>query len=48
LASAVITASSIPGGIPGTSSLSHLEENLGTGELALGEEHMAVLDGLAA
>jgi pyridoxine 4-dehydrogenase len=34
--------------IPGTSSLSHLEENLGAGELALREEHMAVLDGLAA
>lgn len=34
--------------IPGTSSLAHLEENLAAGEVALGEEHMAVLDGLAA
>jgi len=34
--------------IPGTSSLAHLEENLRAGELALGEEHMAGLDGLAA
>lgn len=34
--------------IPGTSSLAHLEENLRAGELALGEEHVAVLDGLAA
>lgn len=33
--------------IPGTSSLAHLDENLGAGELDLGEEHMAVLDGLA-
>jgi len=34
--------------IPGTSSLAHLEENIAAGEVALGEEHMAVLDGLAA
>ncbi len=34
--------------IPGTGSLAHLEENLGAGEIALGEEHMGVLDGLAA
>jgi len=34
--------------IPGTSSLAHLEENLGAGDVALGDEHMAVLDGLAA
>lgn len=34
--------------IPGTSSLAHLEENLRAGELVLGEEHMAALDGLAA
>jgi pyridoxine 4-dehydrogenase len=33
--------------IPGTSSLAHLEENLDAGDVALGEEHMAVLDGLA-
>lgn len=31
-----------------TSSLAHLEENLGAGDVALGDEHMAVLDGLAA
>ena len=33
--------------IPGTSSLAHLEENLGAGALDLDDEHMAVLDGLA-
>ena len=33
--------------IPGTSSLDHLEENLGAGDVALSEEHLAVLDGLA-
>lgn len=33
--------------IPGTSSLVHLDENLSAGDLALGDEHMAVLDGLA-
>ena len=33
--------------IPGTSSLAHLEKNMGAGELTLGEEHMGVLDGLA-
>lgn len=33
--------------IPGTSSLAHLEENLGAGELALGGEHMSALDDLA-
>ncbi len=33
--------------IPGTSSLAHLEENLGAGELELGAEHLALLDGLA-
>ncbi len=34
--------------IPGTSSLAHLEENLGAGELALGDDQMSVLDSLAA
>jgi pyridoxine 4-dehydrogenase len=34
--------------IPGTSSLAHLEENLGAGDVELGAEDMAVLDGLAA
>jgi pyridoxine 4-dehydrogenase len=33
--------------IPGTSSLDHLEENLGAGAVELGPEQMAVLDGLA-
>jgi aryl-alcohol dehydrogenase-like predicted oxidoreductase len=33
--------------IPGTSSLAHLEENLGAGDVELGVEHLAVLDGLA-
>jgi pyridoxine 4-dehydrogenase len=33
--------------IPGTSSRAHLEENLGAGEVALSQEQLAVLDGLA-
>jgi aryl-alcohol dehydrogenase-like predicted oxidoreductase len=32
--------------IPGTSSLDHLEENLGAAQVELGPEHMAILDGL--
>jgi pyridoxine 4-dehydrogenase len=34
--------------IPGTSSLAHLEENVGAADVALAPEHMEVLDGLAA
>jgi aryl-alcohol dehydrogenase-like predicted oxidoreductase len=33
--------------IPGTSSLAHLEENLGAGDVELDAEQLAVLDGLA-
>jgi pyridoxine 4-dehydrogenase len=33
--------------IPGTSSLAHLEENLGAGDLELAADDLAVLDGLA-
>lgn len=33
--------------IPGTSSMAHLEENVAAAGLALSDEHMAVLDGLA-
>jgi pyridoxine 4-dehydrogenase len=34
--------------IPGTSSLAHLDENLGAGEVELGEDEMRALDALAA
>jgi aryl-alcohol dehydrogenase-like predicted oxidoreductase len=34
--------------IPGTSSLAHLEENMGAGDVQLSPEHMATLDALGA